>query len=147
MIQAHCVSRVISPVLNISKSNRRKQQAYKIIQEQKGRRKPLKFPDSVSKISERVNGRLAMIGFVAGTLKEINTGECIYIQLTEHIGYTLAITSVVVLSSFIKKSNSTYYNGGLFNPQSELINGRYAMIGILSLLVTETMNNNTPLFF
>ncbi|KAF7150524.1 hypothetical protein RHSIM_Rhsim02G0028700 [Rhododendron simsii] len=59
---------------------------------------------------ERINGRLAMIGFVAAIAVELSKGEDVFAQIS---------------------------NGGIPCSNAEMLNGRFAMLGLVALALTE----------
>ncbi|PNH07704.1 Carotene biosynthesis-related protein CBR, chloroplastic [Tetrabaena socialis] len=95
---------------------------------------------------EVVNGRLAMLGFVAAVGAELASGESVLKQWAEE---PTLITLAFLL--FIGGSLVTAFNAkrdaklGPFTPQAEMINGRAAMIGFASLLIIEAVKGS-PLF-
>lgn len=98
---------------------------------------------------ERINGRLAMIGFVAAIGAELANGSDIFAQLSDG-GFTwFLVTSVVLtLASIIplfqgvsaeKKSN------GIMTADAEIWNGRFAMLGLVALAFTEYVKGSALL--
>ncbi|MCE0481093.1 hypothetical protein HAX54_038491 [Datura stramonium] len=90
---------------------------------------------------ERINGRLAMIGFVAAIGAELASGSDLFDQLSSG-GFTwfLGTSVVLTLASIIplfqgvsaeKKSN------GIMTADAEIWNGRFAMLGLVALAFTE----------
>jgi len=100
--------------------------------------------DYLSK-AERVNGRAAMVGFASAMIDEIFTGHSISTQFQEHIGLTVAVTALVIIGTASNPKDEGYIQG-FFRPETELLQGRLAMIGILSLILTESIHPAVPLF-
>ncbi|KAJ0802467.1 putative chlorophyll A-B binding protein [Helianthus annuus] len=73
---------------------------------------------------ERINGRLAMIGFVSAMVVELTNGQDVFAQIS-HGGVSAFVATSLVLS-LASKSKS-----------SELWNGRAAMLGLVALAFTE----------
>lgn len=90
---------------------------------------------------ERINGRLAMIGFVSAIVAEFVTGQDLFMQISNG-GYTsfVSISSLLTVASLIPlfegvgpgaKSNK------FWNPNAEIWNGRVAMVGLVALAIIE----------
>ncbi|KAI3947041.1 hypothetical protein MKW92_046252 [Papaver armeniacum] len=90
---------------------------------------------------ERINGRLAMIGFVAAMGVELARGTDVAAQLTDgglpwFIGTSvvLSLASLIPLSKGISVESKS---DGVMTSKAELWNGRFAMLGLVALVFTE----------
>jgi hypothetical protein len=89
--------------------------------------------------AERVNGRAAMIGFVSAMAEEVVNQHTLFGQLQEHVGLVTAVVGLVVVGTASNPKDEGLL-WGVFNREAETINGRAAMVGILSLALTEAVN-------
>ena len=109
-------------------------------------------PDQVTGFQERtetINGRAAMVGFLAAVGAELATQDSIFKQLGEGgLGGMLFVFAAVSAASFApifngRSAQETFLKGripdefGPFNAQAEMLNGRAAMMGLLFLLAAE----------
>ncbi|EEF45231.1 early light-induced protein, chloroplastic [Ricinus communis] len=90
---------------------------------------------------ERINGRLAMIGFVAAMAVELAKGQDLFTQVSSG-GITWFVGTSVVLSlasliPLFKGVNVESKSKGLMTSDAELWNGRFAMLGLVALAFTE----------
>lgn len=103
-------------------------------------------------LPERVNGRLAMLGFFAAVGAELTTGQTAFTQFINHpfsVSFHWALFAVAsVMPPFmagkslklqLDSSKAEGMPEGLekWNADVELLNGRVAMIGFASLVVLE----------
>ncbi|KAI3852515.1 hypothetical protein MKW92_034215 [Papaver armeniacum] len=90
---------------------------------------------------ERINGRLAMIGFVAAMGVELARGTDVAAQLADGGLPWFVITSVVLsVASLIPLSQGVSVESksdGLMSSSAEMWNGRVAMLGLVALVLTE----------
>ncbi|CAN6439607.1 unnamed protein product [Victoria cruziana] len=90
---------------------------------------------------ERINGRLAMVGFVAAMAVELTKGDDLASQLASggmwwFAGAT-ALLSLASLVPMFKGVTAQARSGGVMTSDAELWNGRFAMIGLVALVFTE----------
>ncbi|KAG1662083.1 hypothetical protein FOA52_006890 [Chlamydomonas sp. UWO 241] len=97
---------------------------------------------------EFINGRLAMIGFVAALGAELSSGEPVLSQwASEPTGIAVAFLLVIAgsLVPFLSGNKNTKAVGPL-TPSAEMTNGRAAMIGFAALLIVEFASSGKALF-
>lgn len=95
---------------------------------------------------ELMNGRLAMMGFVAAAAAEIATGETVAQQAAQSpvlVALTLVLIVGGTLASFC--GNVEAPAAGPFTKEKELLNGRAAMIGMACLMGFEAVNGHALL--
>ncbi|XP_055960745.1 early light-induced protein 1, chloroplastic-like isoform X2 [Mercurialis annua] len=90
---------------------------------------------------ERINGRLAMVGFVAAIAVEVAKGQDLLTQVSDG-GITWFIGTSVLLSlasliPLFKGINAESKSDGVMTSDAELWNGRFAMLGLVALAFTE----------
>ncbi|KAL5700804.1 hypothetical protein ACHQM5_026211 [Ranunculus cassubicifolius] len=90
---------------------------------------------------ERINGRLAMIGFVAAIGAELAKGDDVVAQLANgglpwFVG-TSVVLSLASLVPLFKGVTVDSKSEGLMTSNAEMWNGRFAMLGLVALVFTE----------
>ncbi|CAM0150562.1 unnamed protein product [Urochloa decumbens] len=98
---------------------------------------------------ERINGRLAMVGFVSALAVEASRGDGLLAQAGNGAGlawfaYTAVVLSAASLAPLLQGESAEGRSGGLFTADAELWNGRLAMLGLVALAATEYLTG-TPL--
>uniref|UniRef100_A0A453KW39 Uncharacterized protein n=2 Tax=Aegilops tauschii subsp. strangulata TaxID=200361 RepID=A0A453KW39_AEGTS len=91
---------------------------------------------------ERINGRLAMVGFVTALAVEAGRGDGLLSQLGSGTGqawfaYSVAVLSVASLVPLLQGESAEGRAGTIMNANAELWNGRFAMLGLVALAATE----------
>ncbi|GAB4822494.1 hypothetical protein N2152v2_009540 [Parachlorella kessleri] len=94
---------------------------------------------------EVVNGRLAMLGFLAALGAELSSSESILAQIqnpgsSSWILYTFVLFIGASLIPLFKGAKNEAF--GPFSPKAELINGRAAMIGFAAMLAIEAVKGS-----
>merc|ERR1712100_925970 len=90
---------------------------------------------------ETINGRLAMLGFIAALGAEASSGETIFQQVGDAEPSILfafimfAAASLIPIFKGVKKEKFAF-----FSPEAEMLNGRAAMIGFALLLAIEAQS-------
>ncbi|XP_058769726.1 early light-induced protein, chloroplastic-like isoform X3 [Vicia villosa] len=90
---------------------------------------------------ERINGRLAMIGFVAAMGVEIARGQGLFEQLSGGgVPWFLGTSVLLTLASlipFLQGVSVESKSKSIMSSDAELWNGRIAMLGLIALAFTE----------
>ncbi|RZC60375.1 hypothetical protein C5167_022125 [Papaver somniferum] len=90
---------------------------------------------------ERINGRLAMIGFVTAMGVELAKGTDVAAQLADGglpwFLYTCVLLSVASLVPLAQGVSVESKSDGLMSSTAEMWNGRAAMLGLVALVLTE----------
>ncbi|TVU41842.1 hypothetical protein EJB05_15397, partial [Eragrostis curvula] len=91
---------------------------------------------------ERINGRLAMVGFVSALAVEASQGGGLLSQAGSGSGLAWFAVSAAVLSAaslapVLQGESAEARSKGFWSADAELWNGRFAMLGLVALAVTE----------
>ncbi|KAM3707192.1 hypothetical protein ACJW31_02G005500 [Castanea mollissima] len=96
---------------------------------------------------ERINGRLAMIGFVSAMAVELSNGQGVFAQISNGgIPWFLGTSIVLTLASLIplfKGISVESKSDGFMTSDAEMWNGRFAMLGLVALALTEYAKGGT----
>tara|TARA_Y100000389_G_scaffold124965_1_gene122309 strand:- start:1931 stop:2353 length:423 start_codon:yes stop_codon:yes gene_type:complete len=82
-------------------------------------------------VAEQMNSRLAMLGYVCGSIQEKISGHNYIEQLRDNYVLVLATSLLVAFSTIITKDIELEQEKKPFTSDIELLNGRMVMIGIL----------------
>ena len=82
-------------------------------------------------IAERMNSRLAMVGYVCGSIIEKNTGQNYIEQFRDNHLLVLATTLLVAYSTIVTRDVEMVNEEKPFTSNIELLNGRMVMMGML----------------
>ncbi|WCJ23865.1 Early light-induced protein chloroplastic [Euphorbia peplus] len=90
---------------------------------------------------ERINGRLAMIGFVGAMAVELSKGQDLFSQVSDGgVGWFIGSSVLLTVASLIPLFNGVSVESksdGFMTSDAELWNGRIAMLGLVALAFTE----------
>ncbi|KAG6546401.1 hypothetical protein Mapa_011947 [Marchantia paleacea] len=101
---------------------------------------------------ETINGRLAMLGITWAFAAEVMSGQSVVQQVANGTGllWFLAVAPLFIWASLVPifgwRESPDSRAFGPFNAKAERWNGRAAMIGFFSLIVTEQLLVHGPLF-
>ena len=82
-------------------------------------------------VAERMNSRLAMIGYVCGSIIEKNTGQNYIEQFQDNHLLVLATTLLIGYSTIVTRDVEVVNEEKPFTSNIELLNGRMVMVGML----------------
>lgn len=88
-------------------------------------------------VAEKLNGRLAMLGFLAGSGYESYTGLNYVEQVATTYPYVIVLTAIIGLAT-LKTSNLELLERRPFTTNLEILNGRMAMMGLLSKFIYDS---------
>ncbi|XP_021823265.1 early light-induced protein 1, chloroplastic-like [Prunus avium] len=96
---------------------------------------------------ERINGRLAMVGFVLALAVELFKGQDVFAQISDggvflFVG-TSILLSVASLIPLFKGVSVESKSDGIMTSDAELLNGRLAMLGLVALAFTKYVTGGT----
>ncbi|BFG13959.1 hypothetical protein CerSpe_002330 [Prunus speciosa] len=96
---------------------------------------------------ERINGRLAMVGFVSALAVELSKGQDVFAQISDG-GVSLFLATSILLSvasviPLFKGVSVESKSDGIMTSDAELWNGRLAMLGLVALAFTEYVKGGT----
>ena len=95
---------------------------------------------------ELINGRCAMLGYVAGYGYELINHEPLRMQFINQLPSFACISLFVTITTLLNgKPTSDDVKIDALTPEAEMFNGRAAMIGITSTLLYEFATNNPTL--
>lgn len=118
-----------------------------------------------SPTTEAINGRAAMLGFVAAVVAELTTGQSVWSQIAgkmvneKYVEKATGLSGITFAGAVVLLTIATFApmvlnNEGLssrsfgpFKPSLEITLGRVAMLGFTGLVLVETLvRNNTAIF-
>ncbi|XP_040382151.1 low molecular mass early light-inducible protein HV60, chloroplastic [Oryza brachyantha] len=96
---------------------------------------------------ERINGRLAMVGFVSALAVEASRGGGLLDQAGSGSGLawfaaTAAVLSAASLVPLLRGESAEGRSGAVMSADAELWNGRFAMLGLVALAFTEFLTGS-----
>jgi len=90
---------------------------------------------------ERINGRLAMVGFMSAIAVELANGSDVMTQVSNGgVSSFLLVTGLLSAASLVplfKGVSVDSITGQVMNSRAEMLNGRFAMLGLVALVFTE----------
>ncbi|CAB4280433.1 unnamed protein product [Prunus armeniaca] len=98
---------------------------------------------------ERINGRIAMVGFVAALAVELSKGQDVFAQISNGripllLGTSILIAICGLFGSSVEKGVSVESKSkGVMTSDAELWNGRLAMLGLVALAFTGYVKGGT----
>merc|ERR1712151_269920 len=97
---------------------------------------------------EVINGRLAMVGILAGLGAELAKGESIPTQFGAHFGAFFFASALVIAASFIPGIGNPAEmkkKDGPWTASAEMLNGRVAMVALALTIIVETISKSSLL--
>ena len=91
-------------------------------------------------VAERMNSRLAMIGYVCGSIIEKNTGQNYIEQFQDNHLLVLATTLLIGYSTIVTRDVEVVNEEKPFTSNIELLNGRMVMMGMLLKFIYDGTN-------
>lgn len=82
-------------------------------------------------VAERMNARLAMLGYVCGSITESTTGHNYLEQFRDNYLLVLATTLLIGYSTIVTRNVEVEKEERPFTSNIELLNGRMVMMGVL----------------
>jgi len=82
-------------------------------------------------VAEKMNSRLAMLGYVCGSVQEKISGQNYIEQLKDNYILVLATTLLIAYSTIVTKDIALDQEEKPFTSNIELLNGRMVMVGVL----------------
>ena len=96
---------------------------------------------------ERINGRLAMVGFMGAMAVELSKGQDVLAQISNGgVSWFVGTSIVLTLASLVplfKGVSVESKSDGVMTSDAELLNGRLAMLGLVALALTEYVKGGT----
>ncbi|KAL5542033.1 hypothetical protein UlMin_009743 [Ulmus minor] len=96
---------------------------------------------------ERINGTLAMVGFVAALAVEVYKGQDVLAQISDGgIPWFRATSVLLFVASLIplfKGVSAESKSDGFMTSDAEIWNGRFSMLGLVALALTEFVKGGT----
>lgn len=89
-------------------------------------------------IAEKMNARLAMLGYVCGSIKEYTSGQNYIEQFQDNYMLVIATTVLVAYSTFVTRNVNVVDEEKPFTSNIELLNGRMVMMGMLLKLMYDS---------
>jgi len=90
---------------------------------------------------ERINGRLAMVGFMSAIAVELGNGSDVMTQVSNGgVSSFLLVTGLLSAASLVplfKGVSVESIKSQVMNSKAEMLNGRLAMLGLVALVFTE----------
>mmetsp|Transcript_62763 Transcript_62763/g.198785 ORF Transcript_62763/g.198785 Transcript_62763/m.198785 type:complete len:191 (+) Transcript_62763:323-895(+) len=94
---------------------------------------------------ELVNGRMAMLAFVAAAASEMHDHQTVAAQFSDWSFAVIAAVVTFSIASFVPYVAGASEKAGLgpFSKGAEMLNGRVAMLGFAALMVSEQLSGHS----